>query len=305
MFLSVGNPRETQMKFLTIAVVGLSLCLTLAATSFAQQIDLIFSHKYHAEDVGASCTDCHAAADTSMLASHNLLPDMDACYKCHDTETTCTVCHKDPDNATAYPRITSYIAHFPHAKHVAENVECTTCHANVAASENILDKHLPPMSACVTCHAQTEKADYCYSCHAQQENLRPANHQLDWTKAHGIKSQTATDCKLCHTDNRCLACHQQDNLDRQVHPLNFRLTHALKAKGDKENCNTCHEETSFCISCHRQELVYPRTHASAGWANRKTGGRHARAAAQDLDSCLGCHSDQTGDPICMQCHQAK
>jgi len=290
-------------RIISITIL-LSLCL-LTAGAYAQKVELIFSHKLHTEDVEATCTDCHASADTSVLSSHNLLPDMETCYNCHDSDAECTVCHKDPDNAVPYPRITAYVAHFPHAKHTSQNLDCATCHSGVATSENIFDKHLPAMATCTYCHNDMEQADYCYVCHTTREDLTPKDHRLDWVKAHGVASQTSDDCKMCHVDNQCLDCHQQDNLDHKVHPLNFRHNHSLWAKGNKDNCYTCHEELSYCVDCHRAEFVMPRTHAVAAWSNTVTGGNHARAAQQDLDSCISCHSDTAGDPICVQCHQDK
>jgi len=280
--------------------------LLISATTYGQKVELKFSHQKHMQDVGASCTDCHAAADTSALPAQNLLPDMETCYNCHDSDTECTVCHKDPDNAVVYPRITSYIASFPHVKHVQKEIKCSTCHAGVENSTNIFDKHLPGMATCTDCHNDLEQVDYCQTCHAAGEDLRPADHKSDWNKGHGFASQTDDDkCKTCHTDNQCLDCHQKDDLDHKVHPLNFRNNHALFAKGNLDNCYTCHEELSFCVDCHRQELVIPRNHARAGWSNPETGGSHARVAKYDLDSCISCHNDPGNEPICIQCHQEK
>ena len=106
----------------------------------AQEIELIFSHKFHAEEVNAACTDCHSA-DESALPTDNLLPDMDKCYTCHDSEEECTRCHKDPDNAVVYPRITDYIAKFSHKEHKGKSFTCEKCHENVSISVNIFDKH--------------------------------------------------------------------------------------------------------------------------------------------------------------------
>ena len=161
------------------------------------------------------------------------------------------------------------------------------------------------MVNCQTCHSDLEKAGYCIDCHAASEDLRPGDHKMDWSKSHGMSSQLVQDCKTCHSENSCLGCHQGDNLDRRVHPLNFMNNHSLSAKGNKDNCYTCHEELSFCSDCHRQELVLPRNHNTAGWSNLSNGGRHARAAKLDLDTCQSCHSDTNGEPICAQCHGPK
>jgi hypothetical protein len=286
-----------------IFILGLFSVGMLSYLLFAQDVELIFSHKYHAEEVGASCADCHSA-DSSALATDNLLPNMETCYNCHDKEEECTVCHKDPDNAVAYPRITSYIAKFPHNKHAGVEGGCDRCHAGVATSANIFDKHLPDMASCIGCHKVTDQTDYCFSCHNQGENLKPVDHQVVWKSTHGIAGQTKKEeCQGCHTENYCVECHHKDNLNHKVHPLNFVNNHALQAKGNKDNCYTCHEEQAFCIDCHRQRMVMPRNHSTANWANAKTGGGHARAAKLDLDSCLSCHSDAQGDPVCIVCHK--
>jgi len=290
------------MKFITVIFMTLVCVPLFSINAWAQESDLIFSHKLHAVEVEAACSDCHQMADTSRTAFQNLLPDMETCYNCHDQDAACTMCHKDPDNAEPYPRITNYIAKFPHLNHVSQNLECSTCHSGIESSETVFDKHLPAMNTCISCHNEIEQVDYCYTCHGAHKDLQPSNHRLDWTKIHGMASQTDDDCKMCHSDNQCLDCHQKDNLDRKVHRLNFRNNHGILARGNKENCYTCHEELSFCVDCHRQEMVMPRTHASAGWSNTSTGGRHARAAQQDLDSCISCHNENISEPICMQCH---
>jgi hypothetical protein len=284
-------------------IIGLFSAGILSYLLFAQDVELKLSHKYHAEQVGASCSDCHKTEE-SALAKDNLLPSMETCYTCHDKEEECTVCHKDPDNAIDYPRITSYIAKFPHNKHVGVAGGCERCHVGVTISGNIFEKHLPDMTSCLGCHKVTEQTNYCFTCHNQGENLKPGDHLLVWKSTHGIAAQTnQAECQGCHTENYCVDCHLKDNLDHKVHPLNFVNNHALQARGNKENCYTCHEELAFCVDCHQQRMVMPRNHSTANWANAKTGGGHARAAKLDLDSCLSCHSDAQGDPVCVLCHQ--
>ena len=293
------------MKRTSILLFAVIFILTFASFVTSQDVEIKFSHNFHVQDVEAECLACHALAEESVNAADNLLPDMETCYNCHDEDTECSTCHKDPDNAVEYPRIAAYISKFPHAKHLAQEIDCATCHSGVEKSENILDAHLPSMDTCQSCHQDIEKDSYCIDCHSPKKDLQPLDHKMDWAKAHGVSSQLTQDCKKCHTENQCLDCHQGDNLDRKVHPLNFINNHSLSAKGNKDNCYTCHEELSFCSDCHRQELILPRSHSTAGWSNSKTGGRHAREAKMDLDQCLSCHNDTVSEPICVQCHQAK
>lgn len=279
--------------------------ISLLSTSYvaSQDVELIFSHKLHAEDVEAGCTDCHQTAGESEQPSDNLLPTMETCYTCHDEDTDCGLCHKDPDNAVVYPRITEYIWKFSHAKHANQDVECTVCHVGVESSSNIFDRHLPSMAACQECHNNLEQDNYCQMCHSKGENLVPLDHRLDWVTAHGISSQLEKNsCEQCHAEKQCLDCHDKDNLDHKVHPLNFVNNHSIQAKNKNEQCYTCHEEQASCVECHRSQLVMPRNHSTAAWTNASTGGRHARQAKMDLDNCLSCHNDNYTSPICAECH---
>ena len=264
-----------------------------------------FSHKMHIEDVGVSCQDCHSAA-SSESPMDNLLPSHDTCYPCHEEDNTeCSYCHINGDDPTGVPHITNYIAKFPHALHVKEDVTCTTCHAGVEKSETVDEKYLPSMMLCQTCHNELEAVNYCQDCHAAGEKLIPANHKMDWRQAHGLASQLQDDCKMCHTEQQCFDCHANDNLDRTVHPFNYVHNHMIDARNKRDNCYTCHEELESCVTCHREQLVMPRNHSAAGWSNLTTGGRHARQAKMDMDNCLACHNDNYGEPICAQCHGAK
>jgi len=291
--------RETILKSF-ISFITLLIIHDFAA---AQKIDLIFSHKFHYEqDLG--CADCHPAADTSQLASDNLLPGKKTCFNCHE-EKECQLCHRNPAEATFYPRIIDYIAFFPHQKHVTpEKPNCGTCHAGVECSQNILERHLPKMTSCTHCHDDRANPDYCNFCHQPKEDLLPFDHRhADWQQQHGLASQTdLIACVVCHTTNACIECHQGDNLDRKVHRLNYRFQHGLMARGNKTTCITCHEEAAFCNACHRNQMVYPRSHATANWSNRTTGGRHAHAAKLDLDICISCHAASKTEPVCVQCH---
>ena len=258
------------------------------------------------ESVGAGCSDCHEAASTSAAADDDLLPAKESCFNCHDSEAECSLCHGDVDNALTLSRVKTYIAKFPHAKHISPKMNCETCHEGIARSESVQGEHLPKMPACSGCHQDQGKPDYCYDCHNRGENLTPADHRLDWSKTHGVHQQNAAhECKMCHTDNQCLSCHKRDNLDRKAHPLNFINNHGIMARGNKQQCQTCHEDEQYCITCHREQMVIPRTHNSAGWSNPRTGGTHVRAARADLDGCLVCHSQEQSQPICVQCHPAR
>jgi formate hydrogenlyase subunit 6/NADH:ubiquinone oxidoreductase subunit I len=56
----------------------------------------------------------------------------------------------------------------------------------------------------------------------------------------------------------------------------------------------------FCVSCHRNEMVLPLSHASVDWSNTTDGGQHTREASIDIEACTFCHSSD--EPTCKECH---
>jgi len=291
------------MLRISIFLLFSGLCLIAKSPT---DIDLIFSHKLHTQEVGVECADCHEMVMQSTQPSDILSPQMETCYICHDEdETPCSYCHKDAETADTYSTVL-YVAKFPHARHV-ENLECKHCHAGVSASESVITQHMPSMMSCQTgCHDNLHQTDYCMVCHDTGDDLVPADHNLTWMEAHGLVTHAKEEeCQSCHVEQECLDCHSGDNLNHQVHPLNFVNSHAIAARTKKTNCYSCHDARAFCSTCHREQLVLPRSHNTAGWAHPSTGGRHAREARMDLDNCIVCHDEHAGEPICAKCHGSK
>ncbi|RPI01728.1 MAG: hypothetical protein EHM72_05825 [Calditrichaeota bacterium] len=289
------------LLFSLLFVVGLSFIGIISASD----VELKFSHQSHAK-AGIDCVTCHTAEESSS-AENDLLPSKETCYTCHDKNSTeCSTCHQNSENAIPFPRITTYIAHFAHDRHAVKGILCSACHSGVEASTDAFTRHLPSMEHCQSCHKVQETVGYCYLCHAEGDKLTPIDHQLDWRENHGSAAHADNKgCTSCHGESQCLKCHQQDNLDRPVHPLNFIHSHPLEAKIKRDHCYTCHEEQESCITCHREELVMPKNHSAAGWSNMIDGGRHSRQAKLDLDNCMACHNDANQEPICIECHQLK
>jgi hypothetical protein len=294
------------MKYLIILLFIALFAFVLFG--FNQPEDLIFSHKFHAEEVEASCTDCHETTFTSTHAADNLLPEMDVCYICHhQEETECKVCHVNPDDAAEVERIVDLKADFPHENHASSDEDCKTCHSGIEEKTNTLFlQFIPGREICANCHGEAdfkEEQILCVECHNEDFQFRPIDHNLNWNKIHGVEAQiNSSSCRHCHQNNYCTDCHEGDNLDHVVHPLNFRNSHGIHAKGNKDNCLTCHQEQAFCIECHQSELVMPRNHGFANWSNTRDGGRHAREALYDFDSCLSCHNDAYAENVCITCH---
>ncbi|MGD9897795.1 MAG: cytochrome c3 family protein [Calditrichaceae bacterium] len=293
------------MKVISVVTIVM-FCLTGFANAQAPD-QIIFSHQLHAEDVGAACTDCHANASSSLSQTDNLLPAMETCNSCHDPdEVECAMCHTNTDEPGVAQRVVDYGSKFPHKTHVSGDKNCLTCHQGIDKKEKVGSSHIPDNQVCATCHENpdySENKQACLSCHESDMKFVPETHRLNWKKDHGMMSQT-TSCNHCHQNSYCTTCHEGDNLNREVHPLNFRQTHGMQAKGNKDNCLTCHEEFSFCIDCHQTERVMPQNHAFANWSNTVpgNGGRHARVGRSDFDNCMSCHNDAYTDVVCVTCH---
>lgn len=297
---------EPMNKLLLSTILVLSFFLLLNA----QENDkLIFSHKYHMEEIEAVCTDCHSSVEKSASAKDNLLPDMNTCYNCHDEDDTeCTVCHTNPDEAVEEPRIINLKSRFPHQTHL-KNFDCITCHIDIVNKENPGTYHIPENQICMDCHGDfdyaADKAE-CIICHAEQNfNFVPVSHSMNWNKNHGVVEMSdISTCSHCHQSSYCIECHQGDNLENQVHPLNFVNNHGIQARMKNDNCLTCHQEQFFCIDCHNAELVMPKNHSFANWSNNipGNGGRHAREAKFDMDYCSACHNSAYSDNVCVVCH---
>jgi hypothetical protein len=85
------------------------------------------------------------------------------------------------------------------------------------------------------------------------------------------------------------------------HGLGYVFGHAVDARGNEMVCVTCHEEPAFCSSCHVTEGVLPKDHSRADWIDAE-GGRHAEEALFDIESCIACHGEASGSPVCADCH---
>lgn len=282
---------------LKLLVIGLLFGLVIAG-AIQWESDLIFSHKFHAEDAGAECEACHQAALASISGKDDLLPPMETCYNCHDREMECTACHKNGEEPIILPRITDYSVNFNHKIHVEQGTECLTCHKGIEMKEQVNEGlHLMNMDGCMGCHKTPAEISGCYLCHAQDEEIKPANHNESWQVMHGMVSESGfRNCQSCHLESYCLDCHQGENLGNQSHPAEFIATHALSWQFREIECATCHTR-DYCIECHVEvNQVIPADHRMPGWSGKP----HADEARRDYENCSLCHTE--ADLICSQCH---
>lgn len=152
---------------------------------------------------------------------------------------------------------------FDHAEHgpalARAELGCTTCHpvGLAAPGDAAVPLPPPPGSACHGCHggeirrASRGAPTECGLCHDVRADLRPADHDLDWTYRHGPASRAAGQaCADCHTTGACLDCHDRRGAGTaNPHGPGFARYHGVEARLDPRSCSTCHTEAS-CAACH-------------------------------------------------------
>jgi hypothetical protein len=133
---------------------------------------IAFPHKKHIEK-GLTCTDyCHESVTKGPVAG---LPGVKTCMICHDAIATDRPLVQQVANYQKtgldipWQRVYGYTreAHvrFNHAPHIRANVDCATCHGNVA-EQTVAERSVDmSMGFCVNCHRQKNAPNDCLTCH--------------------------------------------------------------------------------------------------------------------------------------------
>ena len=131
-----------------------------------------FPHVVHVgKQIG--CTEyCHESVTTGPVAG---LPSVRTCMVCHNTIATdrpriqqITKLRESGEDL-AWQRVFGYTqqAHvkFNHAPHIRANVECSTCHGNIA-EQTVAQRNVDlTMGFCVNCHREKNAPTDCLTCH--------------------------------------------------------------------------------------------------------------------------------------------
>lgn len=325
--------RWTQMKRRVLMAMAIMGCGAVAFATYAtgkKSPAVPFDHKYHIEDVGAACVDCHTDAETATTSAAVLIPPIENCYACHDqAEVNWAV---PSDGSSPWPTAERELI-FDHSKHAALGLDCMTCHSGVAKAKKAPSGGLPHMALCTDCHGEREINDDCNICHTQVQFLRPKDHVADWVLDHSITARTdAHTCETCHKQSYCSECHDGAALGLSVrnspntpvdrigpmapahesnqmlvlqraHDLNYRWTHGSDVRAKTSDCAVCHEAQSFCNACHSPEndasRLRPIWHDMANFEFYT----HADYARNDIEACASCHEPSGAEPTCMKCHK--
>jgi hypothetical protein len=133
---------------------------------------IAFVHQVHAETAELGCPDCHISVARGPRAG---LPDIRTCWSCHQytipehPEIQKIKAYHDRGEDIPWQRVYGWNdeAHvrFNHAPHIRAQVECSTCHGDVArmkVAERVVDH---TMGFCVNCHDQRRVSNDCQTCH--------------------------------------------------------------------------------------------------------------------------------------------
>ncbi|MBI4549182.1 MAG: hypothetical protein HY707_14465 [Ignavibacteriae bacterium] len=305
---------------------------------------LKFSHTLHVKEREITCEDCHLNAKESKLSSDNLIGDHQSCQTCHEDQISndCLYCHTTQEDIIPLksPKREILFSHELHA--TTYKLPCEQCHAGVENVTYVTNENMPSMTSCMDCHTEKKTSNQCETCHRDFVSLVPEDHRTgDFWKQHKEHTRLGmldVSCGTCHTETFCQDCHTGVELQglglkkdlitepssrsstkdspkqlrlQQVHSLNYRFTHGIDAKSKLIDCASCHDQQTFCVTCHEaggnitQLKFKPQSHNVAGFTTLGTGtggGLHAELARRDLETCVSCHDVQGQDPICMMCH---
>lgn len=134
---------------------------------------LEFPHDIHIQKAKLACTEaCHEAVTRGPVAG---LPSVNTCMTCHsviaaDKERIKVITEmSDKGQDLAWQRVYKFAepAHvkFNHAPHIRNNVECSTCHGDIAHQTVAKRNVTLGMGFCVSCHREKHAPNDCLTCH--------------------------------------------------------------------------------------------------------------------------------------------
>lgn len=137
------------------------------------QQPIAFPHNIHAGENRIDCKYCHFSAERSKSAG---IPPVASCMGCHtvvagrnNPEEIATLRgYWERGEAIPWVRIykVSEHVHFPHMRHVAAGVDCTSCHGEVQEIGVITQVAQPlSMGWCLDCHVSQGASRDCTVCH--------------------------------------------------------------------------------------------------------------------------------------------
>jgi len=144
--------------------------LVSAATAFAQQQPIAFSHAIHAGQYKIDCQFCHSGARRSAVSG---IPSLQFCMGCHKTvspfkpEIARVRAYWDRKEPIPWTRVVQEpdFVFFNHSPHILKGIRCQECHGPVETMTEVRLDHSLNMNTCTGCHRQRGASIDCYTCH--------------------------------------------------------------------------------------------------------------------------------------------
>jgi hypothetical protein len=118
------------------------------------------------------CTFCHENADKS---AHATIPNVSKCMECHQViatdkpEIQKLTAYYDRGEQPPWVRVywmpRSADVFFTHKPHIQANVNCVTCHGQIAQMHQVKREVNQNMGWCIDCHRAQRVSVDCYICH--------------------------------------------------------------------------------------------------------------------------------------------
>ena len=231
--------------------------------------DFYFNHKFHIDEQGQTCSDCHKGLEKVDYAKPENLPNMAYCFQCHNdikASKRCDGCHT------------------PTAKLIPQthNADWLMAHRNLAKIKE---------TECMTCHNE----NYCQECHTGSKLLEVGNTDKDYINpsAPSIEGKNKMVIQRVHELNY----RYNHGID-----VNSKRMNCYTCHDESQFCVRCH------LNDEKIQILKPSWHSGKDWgaiveAVGSGGGRHAQLARRDIEKCAGCHDTQGEDPVCLMCHR--
>jgi hypothetical protein len=258
-----------------------------------------------------------AAALLAIAAGYVAASDLGAVWS--NPDITKIDRHHEP-SAVIFPTQQIPLRFF-HDKHLALEMECETCHEDIAGSVRASDRNIPGGQVCALCHdvadkdpAKAEPASACATCHlgyaASYSGTDPHDHPDSVADKparmvipdpnlkfnHKVHLDRKIACQTCHGDLSKIAVAAPGN----ALPVMGTCIDCHDGKQAPDACGTCHitDPSSRIVTELPQGKLKPHGHYRSDAHDDDFVRNHAHVARTDEGYCASCH--QQSD--CTDCH---
>ena len=157
---------------LVLIAIAVIVAFQITATPAVAEQPIPFNHQRMVK-YGIACLYCHTDAMRSAEAG---IPSVEKCVGCHRvikpnrTDIKPVLDHYNAGEPIPWVRVNKLprFVYFSHQPHVANGVDCETCHGDVAHMEVTVPVVKMTMGWCLDCHKQQPEAPQltdCITCH--------------------------------------------------------------------------------------------------------------------------------------------